>query len=956
MLIAQNTTPTSIGTETSNESNQEDEGHSLTDDENVATGRFEIMDEIIVQGSRRNVGIRRTENDFQPFVVFGQEEIQQSGQQDLDDFLRTRLPQNQSLVARSNAAISAATGNNSSSINLRGLGADQTLVLVNGRRLPRVFENGNFTQTDVNGIPLSAIERIEVLPATASGIYGGGATGGAINIILRDNYKGVEVGARYDNTFDTDSAIWQLYASGGFSLEGGRTDVLFSASYSDSNELLSGDRDFRERSRQLALMNAPDTILNGSFIPPGSTTNIRALFPSELVLDDGTPLGSNITSVPVGYAGPASDSGAALVENAGVYNLAFPDDASPAGSQQSLANSPEIYSLDLRVNREFSPSLSLYLDTLLSANNGRSVSFDNLNATRFVGPTDPVNPFQNAVLVTYPLVGLGGEKRFSNENVQTSFGFVADAFGDWSVAGDFTWSKSRQTEEESGFPDFAVDGALRDGTIDIFSDLNVFEPDYEEFLLPEPGVSFERENTLRTFSLRGSGPLFTLPGGTASGSVLIERREERLSEGTFDAPQSIDPNDRNRLRLAPASQTVNSFFAELQAPLVGARNQSRETNLLEAVLSFRIDDYETIALLESTQRFLPVGEEDFDLQTVTDTATSTTIGLKYAPFKNMFFRGSYATGVLPPSLSEIQPTDRPGQFLFVLDPERGGTSQFVGPIDLVQGGNPNVKPEQSTTTSFGIVLQKGALPGFLQNTRISIDYVRIKKDDEISAGLDTTTLLLNEERFSDRIERGSLTTEDQQLGFTAGPILFLDLSAINIAQTDLSAIDLQFNYDLQTDRYGEFSFYVVATRNLERKGRLFSGDEYLDSVDFSNGPLKYQGNLGLDWSKANLSLGWNTQYFHSFNVLSADVATDPFFEGFADFTLRLQGRERIPRQLIHNFYARYELRRFDTTLTMGVNNVTNHYESLANNSGLGQIAQPGDPRLRTYHVSLVKRF
>ncbi|WEH90973.1 TonB-dependent receptor plug domain-containing protein (plasmid) [Acinetobacter soli] len=128
---------------------------------------------------------------------------------------------------------------------MRGLGASHTLVLVNGRRQAGTGNRGTSESTDqpnINNIPLAAIERIEILPSTASAIYGSGALGGVINVILRKNYSGNEVNIRYGNNFDGDAGTTSLSLVSGFSLEEGRTNVLFSAQKQDSNAFLRGSQ------------------------------------------------------------------------------------------------------------------------------------------------------------------------------------------------------------------------------------------------------------------------------------------------------------------------------------------------------------------------------------------------------------------------------------------------------------------------------------------------------------------------------------------------------------------------------------------------------------------------------------------------------------------------------------------------------------------------------------------
>src|SRR5262249_10456959 len=131
--------------------------------------------EILVEGSRSlNTDIRRSEDSPQPYVVFEREEIQRSQSINLGDFLSARLPMNTSAAQYSGFVNGASV---TSSVNLRGLGTNQTLILVDGRRMPGWSSQSTPSQADLNGIPLSAIERIEVLPSTAGGIYGGSATG-----------------------------------------------------------------------------------------------------------------------------------------------------------------------------------------------------------------------------------------------------------------------------------------------------------------------------------------------------------------------------------------------------------------------------------------------------------------------------------------------------------------------------------------------------------------------------------------------------------------------------------------------------------------------------------------------------------------------------------------------------------------------------------------------------------
>jgi len=148
----------------------------------VVPTKHEAIPEILVIGSRSlDMDIKRSPDDAQPYVVFDRDTIEKSESRNIEDFLRSRLTSVSSPVT----AAQSFAGGSSSLIDLRGLGPQQTLILVDGHRIASPNSSGATGQPDLNGIPLAAVERIEVLPSTASGIYGGGATGGVVNVVLR---------------------------------------------------------------------------------------------------------------------------------------------------------------------------------------------------------------------------------------------------------------------------------------------------------------------------------------------------------------------------------------------------------------------------------------------------------------------------------------------------------------------------------------------------------------------------------------------------------------------------------------------------------------------------------------------------------------------------------------------------------------------------------------------------
>lgn len=924
--------------------------HTLEFD--ASTGRFEILDEIIVRGSR-NVAIGRSENDPQPFVVFDTDELRNSSVIDLDDFFRKRLSSNGSV----NNLATSPGGSNRSSISLRGLGEDQTLILVNGRRQPSVIGAGQtFGQPDINGIPISAIERIEVLPATAAGIYGGGATGGAINIILKSDYQGGEASITYDNSFDTDVGSLRFDAAGSFMLEGGRTQITANGSYLTSNSLLNEDRSFSREGQARTLANAPGRLLDG--LPTGFTTNVFGFTP--LVLDDGTELGSQRTFVPVGYAGASSDGGQAFVANAGLQNTDLPNDSFLGdGERIAILNNPTVYSMNLSVRREFADQLSLYVDALHSRNEGRFEVGNSLGLSRlnFVPGSAPTNPFQNDVFVVIPYPFLSGENTNTESTntadvTQISMGFIYDLTQTWSLSGEYSWSNSN-TESFSPSPFInagAFEAAIASGEIDVFADLNAFPPDISPFLLSNPGERSNNDNILDVFSLRASGKALTLPAGDVTIALLAERRDERL-DSQLRTRADLDGDGFVGFLEAPAEQVVNSIFGEVYVPFVSRQNSRPGLRLLDLTVSGRYDDYtiKTATDLASSSIFIPNITQplpEIDLQEVGFDGSGMVIGGRYSPVEGLTIRASFATGFLPPTTRELRPSIQENRVAAIIDPQRGGVRTVTGPFVANLRGNPELEPEQSESISLGVIFN----PEFIDGLRFSADYVRIDKTDEIGA-ISFDQLLANEAGLPGCVVRAELTDDDIAQGFTAGEILETKCGLLNLAETSVESIDYNIDYSRET-AFGNFSLYGNLTHNISFETKISDTSDPFDSVGFSNGVPELRGNFGFDWSSNNWRAGWNSQYFGSRKVYSSAIAT----LGLEQAEIDLQGRSEVPAQWLHDLYVGYTFPQYGLNLTAGITNVFNDYEIVATPGFGGRVLYPTDPRLRSYTLSVKKQF
>ncbi len=917
--------------------------------------------EMLVKGQRSlNADIRRSEDDAQPYVVYEAGEIQRSMAGNLEQFLKTRLPMN--TVGETNSQDAGGQFGNQSTVNLRGLGANQTLILLNGRRLPGIFNGvtGAFNQPDINGIPVDAVERIEVLPSTASGIYGGGATGGSVNIILKREYSGITIKASYGNTFDSDAGQRRLEASAGFSLEDGKTNVMLIASYADSNPLLVGERDFARRGRALLYENDRAQLFSTS-PPRGATTNIASLSGGPLRLDNGTvdgiSLGFNHTFVPYGYAGLASDGGAALIANAGNLNLDLPDDLT--GRQQTLLNSPTIESAALNLRREFGASVEAFVDLSIYNNEGRGRNAGVPGLLTLFG-SSPANPFLDPVRIVFPTPGLGFDVNSFSETRQAAAGVIVRLPRRWSLQGDVNWSRAR-LEYDSVSPaiNSAGNAALQAGTLDVLRDLNAYPLDFSPYLLPAPNFFFGPVDTqLRSTALRLAGPLARLPAGPLTLSVLLERREEEVQRSFIDtiSPSSgefVDP-----LYYPSRAQTVRSLYMETLVPLVSADAQIPLVHELQLQVSARHDEYQTVTVPDDV---LQVPSRDGPFQAVeraTNEVSSTdfTLGLRYTPLPGLLLRASYGTGFLPPSIEQVFRIEDPNGFVLVLDPKRGGAFTYLDPLLTYRGGNPNLKPEQSESFSAGAVLTPAAVPGL----RLAVDYTRIRKSDEIGA-LSFQQVIDNEDALPGRVGRGPLSMDDELLGYTAGEITSFDFTMANLSNTEVEAWDVQIDYAWEM-AVGTFSAYAVGTYQPSFKRQLLESSPVVQIGGFSgDSALKLRVNGGLTLDRGPWSLGWSFQYYDDYIAYPGDASTATMTR-----IRNGQGSDTIPSQIYHDLFARY---RFDAAaatagglladmeLTLGVQNVFDTSPPiLATTGAFGGYSVYGDPRLRAYSVAVVKRF
>lgn len=214
-------------------------GDDVDDDDETA---YETIETIVVTGTN----IRGVGTSASPVLRFDREVIEQSGAATVADFIQRTLTQNfaagaseQTLgTGRAGAELNQGSG---VGVNIRGLGTDSTLVLINGKR---IASSGVGSFVDVSMLPVSAIERVEILTDGASAIYGSDAVGGVVNFILRDDYEGAETRLRYGTVTEGDLSEYQVGQSLGGNWGSGR--ALLSYEFYNRGALDSEDRELTQ--------------------------------------------------------------------------------------------------------------------------------------------------------------------------------------------------------------------------------------------------------------------------------------------------------------------------------------------------------------------------------------------------------------------------------------------------------------------------------------------------------------------------------------------------------------------------------------------------------------------------------------------------------------------------------------------------------------------------------------
>src|SRR5882757_8333515 len=863
-----------------------------------------------------------------PVTVLKAEDIARTGATSAEDLFRYV-----SAASSAGSTVSAqATGNQTGSINtisLRGLTSARTLILINGRR-SAPYGGGSIgvagNSVDISSIPVAAIERVEILKDGASAIYGSDAIAGVVNFILKDNFQGVDAnlygGAPTRSGGGTEQ---QANFFGGIGdLKTDRYNINLNLGFDHIQSILGDTRPF-------AFRYAPQF---------GNDVTSSFAFPANIAVFPAPPKGSPTTINPqVGNCAPSlSDKNfpAQCRFDNSPYDSLQPDVKRGNGNLNAhyqLTDTTQLYAeasfAHVETLTQVQPVPLSYQNPLLPGNPYLAY-LANLLATQYptyhnpaITPTaaafllPPSSPYYptafaaaHGVPANFPLNLI--YRDFANgPRLEQDTSDTTRAVGGWKgtlLGWDFDtsvlYSEVKVKEDlKSGFPLYSKIMPLLDQ-----GNINPFGPTTDPAALAAAkgaefvGQDWSSKTSLASLSGSASRGLFDLPGGEAKGAVGAEVRRETFVYNPSGPIQTGDITGQGGNQLPEdASRSVESVYVEVNMPIV---------HMLDADAAVRYDHYQTVG---STVN--PKGS------------------LKFQPLDWWLWRASAGSGFRAPSLTDLYAAQASsvtgnGTRDFIkcptFDPNNPACSfQF----STVTGGNPNLKPEKSTTLTLGTEIEP------VKNLHLGFDSFWIYlKDAIVVGGLPVATILQN---AASATQFASLITRDAN-----GNIVFISQTNANLFKVNVSGLDIDLRYAFDIGDFGRITlvgdgtyFYKFATQNPNGSwtGQVDKGLTTVDGII-----SRWRHNLSLiydigDWD-ASLTQHFQKKYHDSAgNITGAtrEVGVYDTFDG----------------QLSYHLAKAW-------TFTLGVINIANaappyaNYAASANNFVGGYDLTYGDPRGR----------
>ncbi|MGQ3043867.1 MAG: TonB-dependent receptor domain-containing protein [Brevundimonas aurantiaca] len=868
------------------------------------------LEEIVVTGT-----YLRGADSPSPVTVVTQADIDRQGRGTVAETLAA-LPQNFTGAAYEGSAGTGAdrTSRNlayATGVNLRGLGADATLVLVNGRRIAGTGSAGDFS--DISNIPTSAVARTDVLLDGASALYGADAVGGVVNIILKSRFDGAESRLRLGGTSDGGAEEVLLSHSGGFDWSGG--GIVAAYEFHDRAELRAADR--------RATADAD--------LRPFGGSDRRFFYsaPGNLMAFD--PISGSYEPT---HAIPRDQSGLNL--SAGDFRPGEVNLTNQMDGQWSLPHQRR-HSVFVAGRQDLPGGFSLDGDIRYTDRQYEQDTMADIGIL-FVTPDNPFftpvagEPFQEIAYSFTNDLGPGQDEGFSR-SVGGALGISGTILG-WNAAAYLSGGEettgllatnrvqtTRLDEAIGATPDSATTpfSPAIDGYFNPYGDPAAHSPALLAFI-GSGYIRSENVSTVGSINLKADGVLLTLPGGDLRMAAGVDFRHERFETSgenfiSGDAPRIAAPTRYER--------DVAAAFAELRIPIVGPDNVMPGVERLEISLAGRVEDHEGVG-----------------------RTSNPKVGLLYKPTPDLLLRTSYGTSFRAPSLRELNSAYRLGPVFL----DRSGANV----ISIVQyGGNPDLIPETAESWTAGFVWTPGAFEGL----RIEGGWFRTTFEDRIATPVAENLIdALNDPTLAPFIRYVSPGSNADDLAYVQSllahpgnfnPNIFpataygavIDNRYVNASAVEVEGLDLSTRYGFSLGS-GDFSLDATVTHLLTNDRTITQTSPREDLLGAPNFPARWRGRFGAQWMQGPITVGGALNHVSGGRDTTSGKAIDDW--------ITLDGQVRVD---LENGWAE------GLSLTLNVLNLLNEeppfYDAPV---GIGYDAANTNVLGRQISLQLVKRW
>ena len=912
----------------------------------VPIARAQQVERVEITGS----SIRRTETETAvPVQVITKEEIEKTGSQNVETFLQglgVALQGNSNTVA---ATGSGATTGGVSTVSLRGLGSQRTLVLIDGKRVAGGGTITDSTSVDINMIPVSAIERVEILRDGASAIYGSDAIGGVVNFILRKDYVGAEgtvFGGVTQHGGGESGGLNALVGWGDMGKQGFNANLI--ADFRHEEAIFGRQRGFAssgifpEHNNDVTSGNTfPGNIAVAP--PPGSGTRNPATDASIPAAARCQPIGGG----PSGYAtlDPAFFPTTRCRFDPSPFVSLIPktDTGSLFGNlRMRLTPAVEGYAQGSYVHKDVNTVIQpvpLSDQFALPPNHPLfNVAPYNGFSTFLLTPASPYYPTAYAtaqyggtpdLLVRYRSAVTGNRDLTDVSNQwRLLLGGRGTVFENWDYDASYLHMETRLSEKvNGGYPILSkILPILNSGVINPFGASNL-TPGADASLETTQfrGEAWSTKTSVDGLQAKVAHDMMRMAGGPLAVALGLEGRREGFK---VEVAPEIETGDVSGYggNFLPVSKSrhVGAAFGEVNVPLL---------KTLELTGAARYDDYSDVG-----------------------NKISPILRARFQPVRQVMFRGTIGKGFRAPSLTELyQPQTTGVSAPGLNDPLRCPTTnssvdcgtQF--PITL--GGNTALKPEESLNRTIGIVLEP------TPNVSFGADLWSVDVRNTIIFGVTPEAILTDPARFGFLITRAA---PDASCPGCPGRIINIDQRNLNLGETKVRGVDIDARWRFPSTSIGAFTLSFNGT--------------YIDKYEFQNIDGTWQSINGMVSPIVNgaggviprwrhfLSLGWRRnawdvtlmqQYQRGYSDIpgTAEDPTDPTFQPHhvGDYTL-------------YHLYTSYTgLYSKNLKLTFAIRNLFDTAPPYTNAGGQNYFQagyDPGyaDPRLRTFLLSATYKF